>query len=79
MSIINKITILAYIKASMAADKAKAAVKDFNSDERGVEGFVVALILIGIAAILAIIFKDAILELMDSLINKIKELLELDD
>lgn len=75
MSKFNEITTMAYIKGEAALNKAKNAVMDFNKDERGVEGFVVALILIGIAALLAVAFKDQIEQLMNGLITKIKTLL----
>lgn len=85
MSKLNEMTTLAYVKGSMAVDraktKAKSAIVDFNSDERGVEGFVVALILIGIAAIAALVFKKALVGedgnsgIVGDLIDKIKELL----
>ncbi len=82
---INSLTTLAYIKASMAMDNIKAIIKgeadSFSNDERGVEGFVVALILVGIAAIVAVFFKDQLIGpngLITQLINKIIKQLELD-
>lgn len=80
MSKLNELSVLAYIKGSSALDRAKAAMDEFKNDERGVEGFVVALILIGIAAIAAVAFKDALIGddgLITKLINKITEMLEL--
>lgn len=78
MSAINALTTLAYVKGSMAVDKMKSEIDSFNSDERGVEGFVVALILIGIAAVLAGVFKTQISALITSLITKIKTILEIE-
>ena len=78
MTGLNKLTTLAYIKATTAYANAKAKIKSeiesFNSDERGVEGFVVAIILIAIAAIFAIIFKDAIAVWLDTLVKKINSI-----
>lgn len=61
MSKINELTTLAYIKASMAADRAIASLHDIKDDERGSSELVVTLILIGIAAAALIVFKDQIL------------------
>lgn len=77
MNKLSVLTTLAYVKGSMAVDKIMSDIETFDKDERGVEGFVVALILVGIAAILAAIFRDSIKEIMESLIQKIKELLDL--
>lgn len=80
MSKFNEITTMAYIKGEAALEKAvtsvKNAVSDFDKDERGVEGFVVALILIGIAAILAIAFRKQIQQVMQTVITKINEALQ---
>lgn len=77
MSKINELTTLAYIKASMAADRTIASLRDAKDDERGSSELVVTLILIGIAAAALIIFKDkifndwipAILEKLDDIFN----------
>ena len=61
MSTINELTTLAYIKASMAIDRAVASLHDIKDDERGSSELVVTLILIGIAAAALIIFKDQLL------------------
>mgnify|MGYP003290022857 CR=1 FL=1 len=80
MTGLNKLATLAYVKATTAIENAKAKIKSeiesFNSDERGVEGFVVAIILIAIAAIFALIFKDAIAGWVEQVIAKINEIFE---
>lgn len=73
MTGLNELTTLAYVKADIAKDKAVSAVKSFGSDERGVEGFVVALILIGIAALLATVFQSQITELLKDVMDKVRE------
>ena len=64
MSDINTLTTLAYVKASMAFDKAKDKIRSglssFSNDERGVDGIVVSLILIGLAAVAALVFRKAL-------------------
>lgn len=80
MSKFNEITTMAYIKGEAAVNKVKNSVKnavsDFKNDERGVEGFVVALILIGIAAVLAIIFREQIAKFIQDVLNKIRGTLD---
>ncbi|MCM1578870.1 MAG: hypothetical protein NC078_08750 [Ruminococcus sp.] len=76
MSNLNMLTTLAYVKGSMAVDSVKNKLVSFNNDERGVEGFVVALILVAIAAVLALVFKDNIKDFMDQVTGKINETLD---
>lgn len=81
MTGMNYLTTLAYVKADMAKDRIRTSIAEFKEDESGVEGFVVALILIGIAVIAAIAFKDALVGedgksgIVGGLIKKIKDLL----
>lgn len=70
MEKMNYLATLAYVKAANA-------VSEFKKDERGIDGIVIAIILIGIALLIAIFFKDAIMDLLETLIEKIKEALEL--
>ena len=60
MSDINTLTTLAYVKASMALDKVKNELNALSDDERGVDGIVVSLILIGLAAVAALVFRKAL-------------------
>lgn len=80
MSKFNEITTMAYIKGEAALEKAvtsvKNAVSDFDKDERGVEGFVVALILIGIAAIFALAFRKQLKIWFDQVVAKINDILK---
>lgn len=80
MDNMNYVTTLAYVKATSAVENVKnrfnTAVSDFKNDERGVEGFVVAIILIAIAAALAIVFRDYLINFMNKLIEKINELFD---
>lgn len=45
--------------------------KRFLNDEKGETNIVAMVILIGIAVVLAVIFKDAIINLIKSLLNQI--------
>ena len=51
---------------------AKAKLNCFLHDERGDVNIVSIVVLIGVAVLLAIVFKDAIGELLESLLNTIK-------
>lgn len=89
MSDINTLTTLAYVKASMAFDKAKDKIRSglssFSNDERGVDGIVVSLILIGLAAVAALIFRKALFGedgnggIIGDVIGKIKNIFENSD
>ncbi|MGN0695672.1 MAG: Flp1 family type IVb pilin [Oscillospiraceae bacterium] len=61
---LNRLTTLAYVKTTMAVDSAKKKVKEevesFKNDERGVDGIVVAIILILVVVLLAAVFWDSI-------------------
>lgn len=50
----------------------QAKLGKFIMDEKGEVNIVAMVVLIGIAVVLAIIFKDAIGELLNSLLNQIK-------
>ncbi|MBQ9247257.1 MAG: flagellin-like protein [Ruminococcus sp.] len=54
------------------AGYAKCKVRDLLSDEKGEVNIVAIVVLIGIAVLLALIFKDQISGLLESLINTIK-------
>ena len=75
MTGMNYLMTLAYVKAELAKERVSTALTEFKDDESGVEGFVVALILIGIAAAAAIIFKDKILQWINILGEKIEVIL----
>lgn len=51
--------------------KAKTAVNSFIADEKGDVNVVSIVVLIGVAVLLALIFKDAISGLINDLINTI--------
>lgn len=73
MNKVNYLTTLAYVKA-------KNFVSDFKNDERGLDAIVIAIILIGIALLVAIVFKDALIGedgILPALIDKIKDTLGL--
>lgn len=79
MSKINELTTLAYIKASMAADRTIASLRDAKDDERGSSELVVTLILIGIAAAALILFKDKIFnEWIPAIMKKLDEIFNFD-
>lgn len=93
MSDINTLTTLAYVKASMALDRAKDKIKNelstLSDDERGVDGIVVSLILIGLAAVAALVFRKALFGdpngatdadkqgIIGSIIQKVKDTFEM--
>lgn len=52
---------------------AKAKMNSFLRDERGDVNIVSIVVLIGIAVLLAIVFKDAIAGLLDSLLTTIQQ------
>lgn len=56
-----------------AKNKAKAQIKAFKEDERGVDGLVVAILLILVVVILAAIFWDQISGLFVRIWNSINE------
>ncbi len=58
------------LNAKLALVKAK--LYSFLHDERGDVNIVSIVVLIGIAVLLAVVFKDAIGELLTSLLNTIK-------
>lgn len=51
--------------------KAGAAVKEFFRDEKGAVDIVAIVILIGIAVILAVVFKNSIKKLIENLLDTI--------
>lgn len=51
--------------------KAAAAVKEFFRDEKGAVDIVAIVILIGIAVILAVVFKNSIKKLIENLLDTI--------
>lgn len=53
--------------------KAAAAVKEFFRDEKGAVDIVAIVILIGIAVILAVVFKNSIKKLIENLLDTIGE------
>lgn len=65
----NALATFAYIKADMAKDRVKNELSELAHQEMGVSGIVVSLILIGIAAVLAIVFRDNIKDFMDSVFD----------
>lgn len=52
--------------------KAKAKLSNFVCEERGDVNIVSIVVLIGIAVVLAVIFRDAIEELLDTMLDTIK-------
>lgn len=83
MDALNYASTLMYVKASNAADsikaKAKKAVKEFREDERGVDGLVVAILLILIVVILASLFWDNIAKIFKEIWEKIFPKVNLDE
>lgn len=53
--------------------KARMAFWKFTRDEDGAVDIVAIVVLIGIAVVVALIFKDAIVDLIESLFNGMKE------
>lgn len=53
--------------------KARKAFWKFTRDEDGAVDIVAIVVLIGIAVVVALIFKDAIVDLIESLFNGMKE------
>lgn len=53
--------------------RAKVALNELIADESGEVNIVAIVVLIGIAVLLAIVFKDKITELLDSLFNSITD------
>ncbi len=53
--------------------KAAAAMKEFFRDEKGAVDIVAIVILIGIAVILAVVFKDSISKLIKSMLGTIEQ------
>lgn len=60
-----------YLNVMMAFAKAK--VNSFLRDEKGDVNIVSIVVLIGIAVLLAIVFKDAIGDLLENLLNTITQ------
>ena len=65
----SELALRAYVKADMAKDRAKRELSELTSNESGVSGIVVSLILIAIAIGLALLFKDKIAELMNRILD----------
>lgn len=68
---INDLALKAYINASAARDRVKEGVvgarkkisdeiREFNSDERGISGIIIAVLLILVAVVLVAVFWDYI-------------------
>lgn len=56
-----------YMMLSYLGMKGKGALARFRNDERGEVNIVAIVVLIGIAVLLAIVFKDNIIKLLNSL------------
>lgn len=65
----TELALRAYVKADMAKDRAKRELSELTSNESGVSGIVVSLILIAIAIGLALLFKDKIAALMNKILD----------
>ena len=52
--------------------KAAAAMKEFFRDEKGAVDIVAIVVLIGIAVILAVVFKDSIKKLIETMLGTIE-------
>ena len=62
-----------WVGADTKVRNAKASVRKFFTDERGDTNIVSMVVLIGIAVVLAVIFKDAIGKLISQILGKIGE------
>lgn len=60
-------------KISMFLFTLKFKAKELISDEKGEVNIVAIVVLIGIAVLLAVIFKDAIIDLLEKMFGKIEE------
>lgn len=69
----SELALRAYVKADMAKDRAKRELSELTSNESGVSGIVVSLILIAIAVALAIIFRDSIAKFMKDIFEKMPD------
>lgn len=67
----SELALRAYVKADMAKDRAKRELSELTSNESGVSGIVVSLILIAIAVALAIIFRDSIAKFMKDIFDNL--------
>ena len=65
----TELALRAYVKADMAKDRGKRELSELTSNESGVSGIVVSLILIAIAIGLALLFKDKIAALMNKILD----------
>ena len=65
MSLFTKLCIMLYTNVTLG-------VKAFKEEERGAVDIVAIVVMIGIAVILAVAFKDAISDLLESLFKTIK-------
>ena len=72
----TELALRAYVKADMAKDRAKRELFELTSNESGVSGIVVSLLLIAIAVALAIIFREKIGELIDKIFKKADDAVE---
>lgn len=66
-----------YMAMKNLKGKAKSEFTALAMGEAGVSGIVVSLILIAIAIVLAVIFRDKISELIDKIFNKAEDELDL--
>ncbi|WP_455528394.1 Flp1 family type IVb pilin [Huintestinicola sp.] len=72
----TELALRAYVKADMAKDRAKRELSELTSNESGVSGIVVSLLLIAIAVALAIIFREKIGNLIDIIFGKAEDAVE---
>ena len=72
----TELALRAYVKADMAKDRAKSELSELTSNESGVSGIVVSLLLIAIAVALAIIFREKIGNLIDIIFGKAEDAVE---
>ncbi len=70
---LDESTVKSYVNVASNLERAREEVKEFFSDENGLSGVVVAVILILVAVLLLMTFKDNITKLLDNLWDQIFE------
>lgn len=69
---INNASIALYFKGVAAVNTCKAKIKSFFSDERGLSGVVVAVLLILVAVMLILVFWNTLKDWLGDLWDKIR-------
>ena len=80
---LNELSVKAYVKATNAVASAKQKIKseaeNFHNDERGIDGVIIAVLLLLVAVVLVAVFWDQISKWFENIWNQIFEQSNVED